>query len=371
MRILAAYAHPDDECFCSGGTLATYTAAGAEALVISATPGDAGQIHDSYNTTRQTLGSTRARELEDSCAALGVQHVQCWDYPDGSLAHVDITEVVDRLVTTMTEFQPDVVLTFGHDGGYGHPDHIAISYATEEAVRRINEDSTNTIIRLYFAYFPQKEMLLVEELSNWLMTKDLHYRESLDFLKALSIFAEESTMLRYSSDFVDTNWYPPGFCIIEQGEQSNKLYVILSGKVDVMREADAGSLEPIAQLGVGQFFGETGIARQQARNAYVIAHDATTCLEFAYQQPTLFEGRGEEALQNGEQEAPIRPLERIHATHVIDVREHILQKIEAIGCHRTQFPITPSMFPRDMLKRLFGQEYYVRIYPEFEMQTQL
>ncbi|MCA9896212.1 MAG: PIG-L family deacetylase, partial [Anaerolineae bacterium] len=286
MRILAAFAHPDDECFCSGGTLARYTASGAEAMVISATKGDAGQIHDSYRTTRQTLGHTREEELKAACAALGVQHVRCLDYPDGGLSKVDMEKLVKDLLAVLHDFQPDVVLTFGHDGGYGHPDHVAISYATEEAVRRFNSERPQTA-RLYFAFFPQKEMLLVEELSNWLMTKDLQYRESMDFLKALSIFAEESTMLRYSNDFVDTNWYPPGFCIVEQGEQSNKLYVILSGTVDVMREADAGELQPIARLGVGQFFGETGIAHKQVRNAYVIAQEATTCLEFAYQEPTL------------------------------------------------------------------------------------
>src|SRR3712207_9369064 len=62
-RILAVFAHPDDETFCAGGTLAMYAEQGAELMVISATRGDAGQIHDSSAATRGTLGLIREQEL--------------------------------------------------------------------------------------------------------------------------------------------------------------------------------------------------------------------------------------------------------------------------------------------------------------------
>ena len=370
MRILAVFAHPDDECFCSGGTLAKYIAAGAEAMVVSATKGDAGQIHDSYRTTRRTLGAVRERELRQSCDALGVQHMVCWNYPDGSLTTANQDHLVADIVAVIQDFRPDVILTFGHDGGYGHPDHIAISYATERAVMLAKAGSDEPDCRLYFACFPQRRILMLEELSSWLMSHDTRFSGSLDFLKALSIFAEESTMLRYSTDFVETRWYPPGFCIIEQGEYSNKLFVILSGSVDVMRETQTGELSHLDELNAGQFFGEMGVATHKTRNAYVIAKHATTCLVFSYQKPEMFEGRGKHAALSGAAEDVVA-LESGHATHAIDVRDFITHKIQAIGCHRTQFPISPDMFPVDMLQRLFGYEFFIQVYPQAKLQTEL
>ncbi len=78
-RLLGVFAHPDDETFCAGGTLATYTERGAEAMVISATRGQAGQIRDAAQATRRTLAQIREQELRAACAVLGVEHVECFD----------------------------------------------------------------------------------------------------------------------------------------------------------------------------------------------------------------------------------------------------------------------------------------------------
>src|SRR5438132_8957638 len=84
-RILGVFAHPDDETFCAGGTLAKYAAAGAEIMVVSATRGQAGQIRDARVATRRTLGQVRERELHLAWARLGVRHAACLDYEDGAL----------------------------------------------------------------------------------------------------------------------------------------------------------------------------------------------------------------------------------------------------------------------------------------------
>src|SRR5215471_8085033 len=89
LRILGVFAHPDDEVFCAGGTLARYVAEGAEAMVVSATRGEAGQIRDAAVATRRTLGAAREAELRESCARLGVQHVVCLDHVDGRLRDSD------------------------------------------------------------------------------------------------------------------------------------------------------------------------------------------------------------------------------------------------------------------------------------------
>ena len=70
LKVLGVYAHPDDESFCVGGTLAKYAAAGADTMVVSFTQGEAGQIHDSHVATRRTLGQSRANELVAACQRL-------------------------------------------------------------------------------------------------------------------------------------------------------------------------------------------------------------------------------------------------------------------------------------------------------------
>jgi LmbE family N-acetylglucosaminyl deacetylase len=129
-RILGVFAHPDDETFCAGGTFAKYIASGAEVMVVSATHGEAGQIRSPRVATRRTLAAGREQELRLACQCLGVQHALCLEYGDGTLQHVDGEELTGRVVEIIRRFRPDVVLTFGPDGGYGHPDHIPTRCAT-------------------------------------------------------------------------------------------------------------------------------------------------------------------------------------------------------------------------------------------------
>lgn len=381
-RILAIYAHPDDECYCSGGTLAKYSQQGAEIMVVSATKGQAGQINDTYRTTRTTLGSQRAVELANSCKQLGVDHVECWDYMDGGLEHADQHQLIGDIVLTLRTFRPQIVITFGLDGAYGHPDHVAICRATTIAFNVAGDPKgypsqlSDTVFphkpdSLYYAHFPERRLLLLEELAYWLVARKDHFQGNLNFVHGLSLFAEESTMLHYSNDFIEVKWFPPGFCIIEQGETSDKLYVILSGNVDVQREDSHGELNYVAELGVGEFFGEIGIATHHTRNAHVIAKEPVTCFVFSPGQPTKFAGRGKGAIHGTSYGNTELEENTGLATHVIDVTDFITQKISAIAEHRTQYPITTDMFPEDMLKRLFGHEYFIQVFPHRKLETSL
>src|SRR2546429_8166011 len=245
-RILGVFAHPDDESFCAGGTFAKYVATGAEVMVVSATRGEAGQIRMPSVATRRTLGAVREQELHLACQRLGIQHARCLDHGDGTLKEVD-QEVLTRQVTEIIRtFRPDVVITFGPDGGYGHPDHIAISAATTAACMRSGEPGRSPEhiaaglephqpARLYYSYFPPKRQLLLEQLVQWLVQVEKGFRGTLDFAYALLLLCEEATLLRYSSDHFAINWYRSGFSIIEQGEQPNSLYLVLSGTADVIR----------------------------------------------------------------------------------------------------------------------------------------
>ncbi len=379
-RILGVYAHPDDETFCAGGTLAKYAAAGAQIMVYSATRGEAGQIRDAHAATRRTLGQARAAEQQRACQQLGVQHVICADYGDGKLSELPRRVLVEQVVQLMRSFRPDIVLTFGDDGAYGHPDHIAIGAAADEAFYAARDAGQfpeqlaaglqpHRPGRLFHSVFPRNRGLLLDHLVRWLKSLDQRFFGSLDYINGLLFFADESTSLGYSSDHIDVSWYPPGFHIVEQGEPAASLYMILSGSVEVFQENPDGSSVKVNELGTGAFFGEEGIATRRPRNAHVIAREGVTCLVFSPGAPTAFAGRGEEAGYMVAEGAPGGG--NIPASHCIDVSAQVPQKIAAVAAYRTQYPITPDMFPLDIMTDLMGREYFMRIEPPRQMESAL
>lgn len=381
LRILGVFAHPDDETFCAGGTIARYAAAGAAVMVVSATPGDAGQIRDARAATRRTLGKVRAEELKHACHQLGVQHVACLGYGDGTLKDDYHHSLVRDVTHIIREFRPDIVITFGDDGAYGHPDHIAIGAATDEAFRlaaaeqhfpeQIAEGLTaHAAASLYHSYFPRNHRLLLNQLSQWLAHRDARFRGTAEFAHGLMLFADESKALGYTSDHIKVAWYPAGFYIIEQGEPATSLYLILSGRAEVLEETDAGKFNKLNELGPGDFFGEQGLAFNKPRNASVVALESVSCLVLSPGEPTAFAGRGtnaQYAMHTGDMPAGLTD---IRATTCIDVTLFIPQKMAAIAAHRTQYPILPDMFPQSMLNELLGKEYFVRVYPPFKLEVE-
>jgi LmbE family N-acetylglucosaminyl deacetylase len=381
LRLLGVFAHPDDEIFCIGGTLAKYIASGAEAMVVSFTRGEAGQIRDAAVATRRTLGDRRARELELACRSLGVQHVRCLDYGDGKLSLIPPSELIGEVVGLIREFQPDIVFTFDETGAYGHPDHIAISHVTTTACQLAGDPTQfaeqlqrglapHTPDRLYHSCFPQNRRLVLRLLVNWLQGLDTRFRGSDEFIHALMLFADESTMLGYASDHLDVQWYPKGFYIIEQGEPATSLYLILSGSVDIFVEDASGNSRYIETHGPGVFIGETGLAYNKPRNAHVVAHENTTCLIFSPGAPTNFAGRGKSGQYSvAENTGGTRVANA--ATTRIDISDFVECKVAALSQHRTQYPIQPNMFPLPMLKELLGTEYFVQAYPLTAAATEL
>jgi LmbE family N-acetylglucosaminyl deacetylase len=381
-RILGVFAHPDDESFCAGGTLAKYAAAGAEIMVVSATRGDAGQIRDARAATRRTLGLVRERELRLACEQLGVQHAACLDYGDGTLKDVAPQTLARDVTRIVREFRPDTVITFGPDGGYGHPDHIAIGAATTTACALAGDAAAfpeqigaglapHTPAALYHSHFPRSSMRLHERLVQWLVAQNHGFRGSLDFIHALLLLTQEISVLGYTSDHVDLQWYPAGFSIIEQGEPATRLYLILSGEAEVIRE-DADSVpRAVTRLGPGAFFGEEGLAHGRPRNAYVVALSSVTCLVFAPGEPTAFAGRGITASQDLDTAAVAAAALPSAVTTVLDVSVYVERKLAAIAAHRTQYPIDPGILPFEMLQEMMGHEYFVRVTPARELEHEL
>jgi LmbE family N-acetylglucosaminyl deacetylase len=134
-RLLVVLAHPDDESFGPGGTLARYAAEGAAVHIAIATDGAAGSVVSEYEEHRAQLAEVRRQELEAAVAVLGAQLYMlnyrdsgyigdpANDHPD-AFANVDETEATGRIVQLIREIRPQVIITHDETGGYYHPDHI-------------------------------------------------------------------------------------------------------------------------------------------------------------------------------------------------------------------------------------------------------
>lgn len=135
-RMLAVFAHPDDETFRPGGTLALLARVGVRVQVLTATRGEAGSCGDPPLCTPEELPAVRERELRCACAALGIEPPRILGYQDGYLSEVDPKQLIAHILEVMQEVRPQVMLTFGPDGLSGHPDHVAIGQCAAEAFRR-------------------------------------------------------------------------------------------------------------------------------------------------------------------------------------------------------------------------------------------
>ena len=122
--ILGVWGHPDDEAYLSAGLMATAVDAGRRVVCVTATRGEAGFPADDPRTVGQRR-AVREREMADSLAVLGVREHRWLDYPDGRCSEVPDEEAAAAVAKIIHEVQPDTVLTFGPDGGTGHPDHLA------------------------------------------------------------------------------------------------------------------------------------------------------------------------------------------------------------------------------------------------------
>jgi len=139
LTLLTIFAHPDDETFRPGGTLALLARQGVRVQVLTLTHGEAGSCGDPPLCTPTELPAVRTRELCAACAALGLEPPRLLDYEDGSLTEADPEQVTAQILAIVNEIKPQVLLSFGPDGLSGHPDHIAVGQWAAETFRRAQE----------------------------------------------------------------------------------------------------------------------------------------------------------------------------------------------------------------------------------------
>ena len=135
LKLLAIFAHPDDESMGMGGTLAKYAAEGVETHLVCASRGEVGWFGpEEQYPGPERLGQLRTEELQNAVNTLGMKSLSFLDYIDGQVDQANPAEAIAKIVTHIRRIQPQVVVTFPHDGNYGHPDHIAIGQFTNAAI---------------------------------------------------------------------------------------------------------------------------------------------------------------------------------------------------------------------------------------------
>src|SRR3954470_13728749 len=167
LRLMCVLAHPDDESLGTGGTLAKYAADGVATYLVTATRGERGRFHDGEaHPGPEIVGKTREAELLAAAGELGLSEVNVLGYPDGAVDTVDAPQAIEAIAGHIRRVQPHVVVTFGPDGAYGHPDHIAISQLTGAAIVCAADPATrlwpemgepHAVSKLYFIAWSAKK----------------------------------------------------------------------------------------------------------------------------------------------------------------------------------------------------------------------
>ncbi len=166
---MAVFAHPDDEAFGNGGTLAKYAAEGCDVHLVTATRGEAGRIAEPDLATPANLPYVREQELRCACEIYGIHPPHLLDYQDGQLPIVNQGQAIGKLVRLLRALRPQVLVTFGPDGVYGHYDHIAVHrWATIAADLAADADcfpdqladvcQPHQVSKVYYRVLPQEQV---------------------------------------------------------------------------------------------------------------------------------------------------------------------------------------------------------------------
>jgi LmbE family N-acetylglucosaminyl deacetylase len=132
-RILLLLAHPDDETFGPGGTIARYADEGADVFLATATRGEAGMLGDPPFTDRAHIGEVRTEELLSAAGVLGIRNVSFLGFMDGQLAGTPREKIVEEAVRQIRMTRPQVLISFGPEGVSRHPDHMVMCSVALEA----------------------------------------------------------------------------------------------------------------------------------------------------------------------------------------------------------------------------------------------
>ncbi len=161
-KLVCVFAHPDDEAFGPGGTIAKF-AKDHDVYILCATRGEAGGKNGEHD-----IGKTRSSELLESSHILGVKKVFFLGFTDGYLCNNTYHDLAKKITQIVEKLKPETLLTFEPHGVSGHLDHAAVSLVTSYVFEHLKfikkvlyychtERQVKIIKKFigdYFVYFP-------------------------------------------------------------------------------------------------------------------------------------------------------------------------------------------------------------------------
>lgn len=166
---MTVHAHPDDEAISTGGAMVRAHDAGIRVVNVTATRGEEGEIHNMDEAeVRPRLAEVRTEELRRAGEILGVDRQEFLGYRDSgmlgtpandhpaSFHRADLAEAAERLAAIIREERPDVILTYGPDGTYLHPDHVKAHRVTHAAAELVAREGLNPTV--YHSVIPREAM---------------------------------------------------------------------------------------------------------------------------------------------------------------------------------------------------------------------
>ena len=230
-KLLGIFAHPDDESYMAGGTIAKYVKAGWHASLVCATRGEKGTRGEYASADEVKFGEIRQKELEAAAEALGVRSTTFLDYKDGGLSTMPPGEIEEKITRILMENAPDVVVTFEPAGITNHPDHIKLTLATTFAFQKyawerkaVNPTDDNPP-KLYFgcmpesivSYFVKKKYIPEESFDKpWIGVEDKRITTVIDISRVKAIKVSALMSHRSQTDEIEKHLSIPNNPFLKQ-----------------------------------------------------------------------------------------------------------------------------------------------------------
>ena len=138
MRVLAIFAHPDDESYGPAGTLARAIRDGHTVALLTLTHGESASLGISGQMSEQELAQRRSLELKTAARQIGIQQLNQLNLADRKLQYIPDQEGVAIILQEINRFNPDLIITYHENTISGHPDHLAVTNWVSRAVRSMN-----------------------------------------------------------------------------------------------------------------------------------------------------------------------------------------------------------------------------------------
>src|SRR5947207_8426655 len=133
--ILAVFAHPDDERVI-GPLLSKLAREGRETHLVIATDGSKGVRDFAHIPAGPELAAARTKEAQCAASRLGVRQLHLLGLPDGGLASFDaLGKLRSAVVAIIDSLKPAAIITYGPEGGTGHPDHRLVGDVVTQIVQ--------------------------------------------------------------------------------------------------------------------------------------------------------------------------------------------------------------------------------------------